>query len=198
MHQSRTAQIWRAGGMIWLISITLFFAMLDLYFAKLALAFSLGIGMVILAITGTLFARIIITLRLAKKLPVEEQGELTGSGLYMRKWFLIILALEIAGLNIATFALLASGHFQYIVPVDILIVALHFIPLGRVFGMPVYYFYGIVISLIAILTMLFVPASALTGNLITLAAIPGICFILINWVVIIYILRDGVQYLKRI
>jgi hypothetical protein len=169
IHQSTAAQVWRAGGMIWLVSVTLLFALLDLYF-----------------------------LGLAKKLPVEKSGEELQRGSSMRKWFIDILILEIAGLSISSIALLKLNHFQYIVPVDILIVSLHFIPLARIFAMPIYYFLGIIVSLIAIITMLLVPASSQIGNLITIAAIPSMCFIFFNWITIIYILRGGMKYLRKI
>jgi len=198
VHQSRTAQVWRAGGMIWLISVTFFFALLDLYFAKLQLFPTVSIGITLSLITVILFLLSIKMLGLAKKLPVEKSGEELQRGSGMRKWFILILVLEIAGLNIASIALLKLNHFQYIVPVDILIVSLHFIPLARIFAMPIYYFLGIIVSVIAILTMLWVPASSQTGNLITIAAIPSMCFIFLNWITIIYILRDGTKYLTKI
>jgi hypothetical protein len=197
IHQGGTAQVWRAGGMIWLIAITLFFASLDLYFASLSLFYILSIGLVLAAITAALFFWSLKTLTNAKKLPVVAIGDDINQGANVRKWFLIILIIEIVCLNIATFTLLGSGHFQYIVPVDILIVALHFIPLGRIFTLPVYYFHGIFIALIAILTMLFVPASARIGNLFALAAFPGLVFVAVNWIIVCYILKDGMKYIRN-
>jgi len=196
LHQSKTAQIWRAGGMIWLISITLFFALLDLYFAKLSALFTTGIGLITTAITVFLFIWSIKTMSLAKRLPVEKSDADTVKGNKMRKWFLIILVLEVALLNIATFMLLKLNHLQYIVPVDILIVSLHFIPLARIFAVPIYYLLGIIMSVITILTMLLVPISSQIGNLSTLAGLPSLCFIFFNWIVIVYILKDSMKYLK--
>ena len=195
VHKSRAAQVWRAGGMIWLVSVTLFFALLDLYFAKLQTLPTVSIGIALLLITAILFLWCIKMLGLAKKLPVEKAGEEIQRGSNMRKWFITILILEIAGLNIASIVLLKLNHFQYIVPVDILIVSLHFIPLARIFAMPIYYILGIVVSLIAIITMLLVPASSQIGHLITIEAIPSIFFIFLNWITIIYILRGGIKYL---
>lgn len=198
IHQSRTALIWRAGGMIWLISVTLFFASLDLYFAKPKVFLTISIGVSLSAITLILFLWSVKTLGLAKKLPDEQSNADIKRGGNVRKWFLIVLVLEIIGLNVASATLLGFNHFQYIVPVDILIVALHFIPLARIFAMPIYYILGVIMSLIAILTMLLIPASSHAGNLITIAAIPSICFILLNWIAIIYILSDGMKYLRKV
>jgi hypothetical protein len=194
IHQKRNAQIGRAGGMIWIISITFFFAFLILYFAKLDILPTIGIVTAILAVTGVLLVWSINMLRFAIKLPVHKSEEGIKRGRYIRKWFLIILILEIAGLNIVPAILLKIHGYQYIVPVEILIVTLHFIPLGRIFAMPPYYIIGIVVSLIDILTMFFIPVSLHIGNLNAIIAIPTLSFIFLNWIIVIYILKNGMKY----
>ena len=197
IHQKRAAQIGRSKGMIWMVSVTIFFALYDLYLAKLSVFPAICICIIICAVTAILLGWSMKTLRLAKKLLVEKSGEATQRSRSMRKWFLIILIIEIAGFNIAPVALWKSGHLQYIVPVVILIAALHFIPLGRIFEMPVYYFHGIILSLITILTIIFVPASLQMGNLFALMAIPSLSFIFLNWIIIVYILQDAMKYLRK-
>lgn len=193
-HVAKTAQIWRAGGMIWMISITMFFAIYDLYVARLPVFLTAAMGGVAFAVTFILFAWSLKTLRLAKKLPDEEFIDEVKRH-RTRKGFLVVLIIEIAGFNIAPFVLLYFNHIEYIVPVEILICAIHFIPLARIFAMPVYYWLGTFVSVITILTILLVPASSQIGNLITIAAVPSICFIVLNWVTIIYILNDAMKYL---
>jgi hypothetical protein len=193
-HLRRTAQIWRAGGMIWLIAITLFFAVYDLYFLSLSLVFTIGLGTAAVAVTFILFARSLRTLRLAKLLPEEKQINQVKRR-KIRKGFLVVLIIEIVAFNMAPFVLLYFNHIEYIVPVEILICALHFIPLARIFVMPVYYLLGSIVSVITILTMLLVPASLQIGNLAEIAAIPSLCFIVSNWLTIIYILNDAMKYL---
>jgi hypothetical protein len=197
IHKKRTAQIGRAKGMIWMVSVTAFFACYDLYFARPPFFPALCICMIIAAITSFLLKWSIKNLRLAKKLPGEKPGEAIQRSGYARKWFLIILIVEIVGFNIAPVVLWKLDHLQYIVPVVILIAALHFIPLGRIFAMPVYYSHGIILSLICILTMLLVPVSLYTGNLPALMAIPTLGFIFLNWIIIIYILQDAMKYLEK-
>jgi hypothetical protein len=135
------------------------------------------------------------TLSLAKKLPAIRSEKATKRGTALRKWFIIIIAIEVAGFNIAPMVLWKFNHLEYIVPVDILITALHFIPLGRIFAMPIYYVHGIILSMITILTMLLVPASFQIGNLVALMAIPSTCFIFLNWIVVAIILKDATKYL---
>lgn len=193
IHLRRKAQIWRAGGMIWLISVTFFFSLVDLYFSKLQMLPTVSMGMVILIIITVLSGYSIKSLKLSKKLPIQE----FKNGGSIKKWFLIILIIEIVTLNFATVFLLKTNHFEYIVPVNILIVSLHFIPLGRIFVMPIYYLLGITVSAIVMLTLILVPATSHIGNLISIAAIPSICFIFLNWLVIIFILRDSLKYIKE-
>ncbi len=50
-HVAKTAQIWRAGGMIWMISITMFFAIYDLYVARLPVFLTAAMGGVAFAVT---------------------------------------------------------------------------------------------------------------------------------------------------
>ena len=197
IHQKKAAQIGRSKGMIWMVSVTTFFALYDLYFVKLSMFLTICIFIIICAITAILFAWSMKTLRLAKKLPDDKSIDAIQRRNSMRKWFLIILIVEIAGFNIAPIALWKFDHLQYIVPVVILIAALHFIPLGRIFAMPVYYFLGIILSLITIVTMLLVPASLQIGNLLALVAIPSLSFIFLNWIVIMYILKDAIKYLRK-
>jgi len=195
-HLRKTAQIWRAGGMIWMITITLFFAVFDLCFLNLSLFLSIGLGAVTATVTFILFAWSLKTLRLAKQLPEEKVVDEVKRR-KIRKGFLVVLIIEIAAFNIAPFALLYFNHIENIVPVEILICALHFLPLARIFMMPIYYLLGGTVSVITVLTLLLVPATQQIGNLAVIAAIPSLCFIMLNWMTIAYILNDAMKYLIK-
>jgi hypothetical protein len=195
IHERRAAQIGRAKGMIWMVSVTLFFALVDLYYADLRLLLTIGIGIAVFALTVALLNWSFKTLRLAKLMPDKKSAAGVEIKNPMRKWFVIVVVLEVAGFNIAAIVLSRLNHAEYIVPVDILIAALHFIPLGRIFSMPIYYVHGIILSLITILTLFLVPASAQMGNLVLLMAVPSVCFILLNWIIIFFILNDAMKYL---
>jgi hypothetical protein len=194
-HVTKTAQIWRAGGMIWLIFITTFFFVYDLCVARLPIFPTTAIGATAFAITFFLSSWCLKTLRLAKKLPDEQAIDLAKRR-RLRKRFFIVLIIEIAGFNIAPFVLLYFDHIEYIVPVAILICAIHFIPLARIFSMPIYYWLGSILSVITILTIVLLPAASQVGNLVAIAAIPSISFIILDWLTITYILNDAMKYLK--
>ena len=183
--------------MIWLISVTFFFAFLDIYFAKLEMLQSITIGAVILIITGTLLRESTHSLKRAKQILIDKTEKDLQNGGFIRKWFLIVLFIEIFAMNLATVILLMTNHFEYIVPVNILIVSLHFIVLGRIFAMPIYYLLGIIVSAIVVATLFLVSSTSRFGNLITIAAIPSVCFIILNWITIIYVLHDSAKYFKE-
>jgi hypothetical protein len=133
IHQTRAAQTGRSKGMIWMVSVTAFFAVFDLYFAKLRVFATLTVAVVVFAITIVLFIWSLKTLRLAKLLPDDKSADAVKRSSALRKWFIIIITLEIAGFNVAPIVLWKLNYLQYVIPADILIAALHFIPLEGAF-----------------------------------------------------------------
>jgi hypothetical protein len=195
VHFRRNAQIGRAGGMIWMISITWFFELYNLYFAKLSPFLTITIAVITMAIASGLLYWSINLLKRARRMPLEEMVD-EHRRKTLRKRFYLVLIIEIAGFNIAPLVLLWFHHIEYLVPVEILICAIHFIPLARIFNMPVYYFLGGIVSLFTVLTIILIPASSQIGNLITIAALPSLSFIVLNLITIVFILNDAKQYFE--
>jgi hypothetical protein len=80
-------------------------------------------------------------------------------------------ALAIAGVSV----ICGDGHhWPYIVPLSLVIVGLHFLPLARLFGVPRYYVTGALFCAIPIVTMLAIPASAHVGHALSWIAVPSI------------------------
>jgi len=179
-----------------MISITLFFEIYNLFFAKLPVLFSTVLAIVIIATSTSLYAWSLKTLRLAKDLP-EEKFIDVAKRRKLRKAFLIVIIIEITGFNIAPFVLLYFNQIAYVVPIEILICAIHFIPLASIFKMPVYYWLGGIVALITIITILFVPTTSQLGNLRAVSAIPSLGFIISNLIIIIYVLNDAMKYIGK-
>jgi hypothetical protein len=187
----------RAFGIIWLSSVTFLFALFYLYYIKLPIVQTICIGTAILLITGILLTNAINLLRLTRKrLLYDESEERIRRRINIRTRLLRILIVEILGLLIATATLLKWHYYQYIIPYDLVIVTCHFFPLNRIFVMPLYYLLGIILSLIGLLTMIFVPVSLQIGNQIAVIAIPSLSFIFLNWILVGYSLRDAMKYLN--
>jgi hypothetical protein len=175
----------------------LFFALLILAFARFILAIATSAAVLVALISGWLLVWSLWNLRLAKRLTQEGAAEQLKHGAWMRRWFLRILVIEIILLQVVSFGLWKWHLFPYIVPVDILIVSVHFIVLARIFALPAYGLLGGIISLVAIATILWVPIDAYWGNLLELAAIPSASFILANWIVIAWMLFSAKRYLVK-
>jgi hypothetical protein len=187
----------KAIGVIWLSSVTFFYGLFYLYFSKLPIIQSISLGIGIIVITGIILHRSVNTLRQAnKRLLYDKSEERIRRRHYVRKSILILLILEILGLSIATVTLIKYNYNQYIVPYDLVIIACQFFPLSRIFILPVFYSLGIIQSLIGILIMFFVPISLQIGDQVALIAIPSLSFILLNWIIILFSLRDGMKHLS--
>lgn len=183
-----------AFGVIWLSSVTFLFALFYLYFSKLPIVQTISIGIGIIVINGIILHRSLKTFRQAnKRLLYDRSEERIHRRHYVRKCILILLILEILCLSIATVTLLKYNYNQYIVPYDLVIIACQFFPLSRIFILPVFYPLGIIQSAIGFLTMFFVPISLKIGNQAALVAIPSLSFIILNWIFIVFKLRDGIM-----
>jgi hypothetical protein len=81
---------------------------------------------------------------------------------YRRRYalgFNAILVIEVAAIILGN-PILAHFHRQHLYPQWVnLVVGIHFLPLGKIFKMPVYYVTGLAISLFALGSLLFSPES---------------------------------------
>jgi hypothetical protein len=74
------------------------------------------------------------------------------------RWFGIVFGLEFVLIAAASAILGITGHIDLQAPAIGLIVGLHFLPLARLFSIPLYYVSGALLCLIAVGTVLFLPA----------------------------------------
>jgi hypothetical protein len=142
-----------AIGSLWLIvaavgcSITVL-ALMDMQAATVVLAAVLA-GAVVVA-TGAVFV-----IRAAARLPKDTAS--AKSGPTMRRWFIIVFAVEVALIVVVAWVCATTRHFEYIVPLDLVIVGAHFLPLAWLFGVPRYNVLGAGFCAIAIAVMLMKP-----------------------------------------
>ncbi|MFL7869898.1 MAG: hypothetical protein AB8I58_13790 [Anaerolineales bacterium] len=73
------------------------------------------------------------------------------------KWFLIVFATELITIVIANVICRAINRFDLFFPVMMLIVGIHFFPLAALFRVKKYYTTGVLLCLLAILTIFAVP-----------------------------------------
>ncbi|WP_245645132.1 DUF7010 family protein [Peribacillus loiseleuriae] len=81
-----------------------------------------------------------------------------------RFWFNIIFAAEGLAIAITIVVCNATCHSELIPPVIAIIVGVHFLPLAPLFQVRLYYFTGALLCLLAIITLLVVPAKVTLGE----------------------------------
>jgi hypothetical protein len=148
-----------AIGSLWLlVAATGFSALIVALMQAPAEAFELAA----LAGVGAAFVTAgIAAVRAAQKLP--KPAESMPSGAAVRRRFIVVFAIELVLLAVVNSVCIATRNFEYIVPLDLIIVGAHVLPLAGLFGVPRYYVLGIGFCAIAIATMVFVAPSAHTG-----------------------------------
>lgn len=76
----------------------------------------------------------------------------------VEKWFNIVFAVEFVLIGIAAIVTNVIGHFDWFFPIMAIIVGVHFFPLAHLFQVSAYYVTGMLLCLLAIVTLLFVPS----------------------------------------
>lgn len=77
--------------------------------------------------------------------------------------FALIFILEGAAIALVCAASYALGHRSWVVPLCLIIVGIHFMPLARLFGVPRYTALGWLFCVVSVLVLLLVPAHAHVG-----------------------------------
>lgn len=151
-------------GTFWLITAGAGFAIftiIEATYAKMAL-------ITVLVITGTLLAVSIRHIVKALKLPSEPRSvEGRRIGQRIRRGFALIVVLEGMAIALVSTACYFIGHLSWLLPLILIIVGIHFMPLAKLFGVPRYTTLGLLFCIVSILTLLVVPAHALIGTVFT-------------------------------
>jgi hypothetical protein len=104
----------------------------------------------------------IVLWRSASRLPDTGAGD--GDGNPMGRSFWLIFGLEGLAIAIASVVCNAIGRFDLFFSIMAIIVGLHFLPLVRLFGMPLYYTVGTLLCLIGLIGLALVPVQTLIGE----------------------------------
>jgi hypothetical protein len=111
-----------------------------------------------------------------------------GGGPGMGGRFGIIVGVEWLGLGIVSAVLGATGHAHTIPAVICLGVGLHFLPLARLFHVPVYYVAGILLCAAAVATLIVTPLSSVD---VLWTALPGFSAALVLYATCVELLRES-------
>lgn len=170
------------AGSLWLILLGSAFAVWALITVKSPLAIFLSAGTAVLALSLIFFG--IFTIRGALRQPDAGDTE-PSQARRIRLQFGLTFAAESLGCAVVSIASIATHHWRFIVPLNLIIVGLHFLPLARLFAVPRYYVLGALFCLIPIMTMLFIPDSGHIGRALSWIFIPaavcGLAALLTGW-----------------
>jgi uncharacterized membrane protein YbhN (UPF0104 family) len=144
-------------GTFWLIAASAGFAIYSLSITRTT---NLRTALIaVLFIAGTLLAVSVRQIAAALKLSGEPRSvEGRRIGQRIRRGFALIVALEIVAIWLVNAGCYFTGHRSLIVPLDLIVVGIHFIPLAKLFGVPRYTTLGLLFCVVSILTLLLVPA----------------------------------------
>ncbi|KPL60925.1 DUF7010 family protein [Rossellomorea vietnamensis] len=129
----------------------------------------------------------------SKKFPDGVSSPEWNNSRKMRKWFNIIFAGEGIAIGIAIAVCNAVGHTENIPIVIAIIVGLHFLPLARLFRVKIYYYTGILLCVVPVVTWLFIPETLMVSGheLNTYMSVVGLASALILWVTSLAIWMTG-------
>jgi hypothetical protein len=160
-----------AGGSLWLIEVGMGFALWSLITIHSGLATVLLALLAIAAVTLLVFGiRLILIARRQTHLPADDPSR--QRNIWRR--FALIFAAEAVGCGAVAAVCLTTHHWKWIVPLQLVIVGLHFLPLARLFHVPRYNLLGALFCAIPVATMLLTASSAHIGHAFTWIAVPSL------------------------
>ncbi|HXE08761.1 MAG TPA: hypothetical protein VN612_12750 [Acidobacteriaceae bacterium] len=158
-------------GSLWLISVGGAFAAWSLIAVRSVLAYSLLVFLGIAA--GTLLTtgvRLIVSSR--RLLRGVAADAVQRRRLSFR--FGLVVAAEVVACNVVSMMCLRAHRWELIVPLTLIVVGLHFLPLARLFHVPRYNVTGVLFCLIPAATLVAFSPAAHLGHALSWVAIPEI------------------------
>jgi hypothetical protein len=167
----RRRSIGLAGAALWLIAISFVFITWSLLAIGTPTANLLLIGS--FTVVGAFITVSILVLRGALGLPMSTVPR-TTEGKKMGRRFALVFGAEIAAFAIINPVMAASGNFELMPSVNLIVVGIHFLPLARIFRVPRYYFTGLLFCGIPIITLIAIPKQFEIGHTLAWYVVPSL------------------------
>jgi len=172
-------------GSVWLVAVCLAFGIVDM--VRLTTTVSgtmLALGGVVL-VGGALLALCVRFLRRGYALPQTGTGTLSIRG---HRLFGGLIVLEIIGWTVLDVTLGQRQQQVWIVPLDLLLIGAHFIPLAFVFRVPGYLVMGVLWLVSIAGSMVLWPSTTVIGQASAWSTLPSVCCIAITWLTVVVVL----------
>jgi hypothetical protein len=135
--------------------------------------------------------------RLAQRLPLDTSLEAVARSCAIGKrlgiGFGIVFGSEALVIALASSILSAVHQDAFILPVCVLVIGLHFLPLAALFQVWPYYVTGTLLSLVAVVTMLVIARTAQVHQTVLWDIIPATGSALVLWLTALVVLLLGRQ-----
>jgi hypothetical protein len=193
MPASRIRIIGLAAAAIWMVSASAVFLLPALWAIGTGVARDLffigaGMAMVLVAIGVKVFRDVV---RLPGKMPPRTAGDRAMT----RRFWLVVVA-EIGGFVLVAVVCNAIRQREFIVPLCVAILGLHYLPIARIFQVPRCCTLGLVVCGAVILTLSVFPASAHFGRLPAWFAVPVFIYAPAAWVAAAANLREASRFVR--
>jgi hypothetical protein len=179
MPPSRRRIIGLVGAALWLIVASGAFLMLSLWMIGTAAAWQLLF--IATGITAVLVAIGLRVLNGVLRLPGAMPPRTPEERAVFRRFVRVVVA-EVAAFMLVNSVCVTLQHVEFIVPLDVVIVGIHFLPLARIFRVPRYYPLGVLFCSVAILTLLMFRGGAHVGHAIAWYVVPSLGCAPVAWV----------------
>jgi hypothetical protein len=136
---------------------------------------------IVVGVCAVLYPLDISTLRAACRLLRETSPEIVAARKKLIRRFGLVVGIEMLFFLIANLVLAQFNHYEYLVPIIMLIVGVHFFPVAALFKMWPYYLSGLLFSLAAIITLISAPYTMHIGRLSSWVVLPTVICALVAW-----------------
>jgi hypothetical protein len=167
----RRRNIGLVGAAFWFIAISAVFSIWSLIAIDTHLATWILICLFIFIIFFVTIGIKIIQLTLA--LPMNTISRPQEDKNIWRR-FAWVFGIEILAFALVNPILGATGNFELMPSINLIIVGIHFFPLARIFRVPRYYFTGLLFCIIPIVTIILVPQQFEIGHTLAWYVVPSL------------------------
>jgi hypothetical protein len=167
----RRRSIGLAGAALWLIGISGVFVTWSLVAIGTPLAGQVLIGTFVLM--GAIVAAGIVVIRATVGLPSSRVPRTREEQLIGRR-FAWVFGAEMLAFAVVNTVLGATGNFELIPSLNLIVVGIHFLPLAKIFRVPRYYLTGFLFCAIPVATLIAIPKQVEIGQTLAWYVVPSI------------------------
>jgi hypothetical protein len=190
----RRRMLGMAGAAIWLAAISTVWTVLSLMMIGTSVA-----RIVLMAVLVAVAVFVAGGVRVIRDV-LRSPGAIpphTAEGRIMMRRFVPVVIAEVIAIMVVNGICAVTQHLELLVPLDLLIVGIHFLPLAWIFGVPRYYATGGLFCLVIALTLLLIPAQTQIGAAAAWFVIPTFGCTLIAWATAAFNLSEVWQSIPR-